>query len=201
MDSDEDWLEDAPTAHAGAHGDPLVDRQWERITTRYTDAGYREGITNGKLTTLQEGFDAGFANSVTGSRHLGNLRGRVAALVTFLQSLPSSTANVALLHRARELRAELSKVKRTDVLPIDEEAAAHAREEHADLQGELGRGEVDAGGDWSMTNADRERREMERVVGDFEALGGSRADGALREGALLAAMEGKVAQLEREAGL
>jgi hypothetical protein len=37
MDSDEDWLDDAPTAHAGAHGDPLVDREWERITTRYSD--------------------------------------------------------------------------------------------------------------------------------------------------------------------
>lgn len=40
MDSDEDWLDDAPTAHAGAHGDPLVDRQWERITTRYADVCY-----------------------------------------------------------------------------------------------------------------------------------------------------------------
>lgn len=37
MDSDEDWLDDAPAAHPGAHGDPLVDRQWERITTRYAD--------------------------------------------------------------------------------------------------------------------------------------------------------------------
>lgn len=41
MDSDEDWLDDAPTAHAGAHGDPLVDREWERITTRYSDVSFR----------------------------------------------------------------------------------------------------------------------------------------------------------------
>lgn len=166
-----------------------------------TKAGYREGITDGKLTTLQEGFDAGFANSVSGSRHLGNLRGRIAALVTFLQSLPSSTSHVALLHRARDVRAELSRVKRTDVLPIDEEAVAHAREEHADLDGEVGRGEVDGGGDWSVTDADRERREMERVVGELEALGAAKGDGGLREGALLAALEEKVVQLEREAGL
>lgn len=92
-------------------------------------------------------------------------------------------------------------MKRTDVLPIDEEAEAHAREEHADLEGEVGRGAVDGGGDWSVSEADRERREMERVVGELEGFGAPRGDDKLREGALLAVLEDKVVQLEREAGL
>lgn len=92
-------------------------------------------------------------------------------------------------------------MKRTDVLPIDKEAAAHAREEHADLEGEVGRGEVDGGWDWSVNAEDRERRGMERIVRELEVLGGSSADEKLREEALLAALEEKVVQLEREAGL
>ncbi|KAJ9100126.1 hypothetical protein QFC20_005538 [Naganishia adeliensis] len=200
MDSDEDWLDDAPAAHPGAHGDPLVDRQWERITTRYADAGYREGITEGKLSTLQQGFDTGFAESVAPSRRLGNLRGRIAGLIAHLQSLPSTTAHVDLLHRAREVRIVLSRVKRGDVLPRDEEALAHAREEHPDLPAEVSDGRVDAGGDWSVRAEDGERREMERMVDALEGMGGA-ANGGVREGQLLDDMEGKVLALEREAGL
>lgn len=54
--------------------------------------GYREGITAGKLSTLQQGFDQGF-NEVGASlgRQLGALRGQLAALL-LLTSSPTSTS-------------------------------------------------------------------------------------------------------------
>ena len=47
--------------------------------------GYREGITAGKLSTLQSGFDQGF-NEVGApiGRIVGQLRGQVSALVTII---------------------------------------------------------------------------------------------------------------------
>lgn len=96
----------------------------------------------------------------------------------------------------------LSRVKRGDVLPRDEEALAHAREEHPDLPAELADGRPDAGGDWTVRAEDGVRREMERMVDALEGLGGAaEASEGPREGELLDQLEGKVMALEREAGL
>lgn len=87
------------------------------------------------------------------------------------------------------------------MLPRDEEALAHARDEHPDLPAEVVNGRPDAGGDWSVRAEDGERREMERMVDALEGLGGAAASEGLREGELLDQLEGTVVALEREAGL
>ena len=80
--------------------------------------GYREGITAGKLSTLQNGFDHGF-NEVGAflGREVGHLRGQIAALLLLLTSpAPSSSSSssssntnairkVAGTHRARSAPA------------------------------------------------------------------------------------------------
>lgn len=162
-------------------------------------AGYREGITDGKLSTLQQGFDVGFARAVTPSRRLGNLRGRIAGLIGYLQSLPAPGNDEGLLHRAREVRTLLGRVKRGDVCEADEEALAHAREEHPDPDEEVRSGRVDAGGDWSVSAGVGERREMERLVDALDGLGGG-GEG-VRQGEVLDEFEERVGALEREAGL
>ncbi|WWD21455.1 hypothetical protein CI109_105940 [Kwoniella shandongensis] len=123
-DEDDDWY--APPAQGGAE-DPLVDQEYTRLASRYSDAGYREGITDGKLSTLQRGFDESFAQSVPLSRQIGNLRGRAAALLSFLTTDPSVGVRVEDL---RELIRELGKLRRDQILPQDEERIAHEREEH-----------------------------------------------------------------------
>jgi hypothetical protein len=96
--------------------------------------GYREGITAGKESALQEGFDTGFANvGAPLGRDIGFLRGMSSALVAFLNS--SACQHVekeSLLAEARAVAASLAVVRFTDVVPRDLEAEEHAREHLAD---------------------------------------------------------------------
>jgi len=170
-------------------------------------AGYREGITDGKLSTLQEGFDTSFASSVPSSRRLGQLRGRANALLAILTSSsssrqpPSSLCTTStsssdsdldsgLVTAARALVSDLARVKRDDVLPIDAERIAHEKEEHGE----------DTAFELDHTDA----RAMEGLEDALGRLGGSKApepQGGLREEALLAALEERVRALEAQAGL
>ncbi|KAJ9109057.1 hypothetical protein QFC21_000384 [Naganishia friedmannii] len=215
---DADW-DTSPAPHtstANVHSHT----HWERLTTTYADAGYREGITPGKLSTLQRGFDEAFAGSVVPSRRLGQVRGRVAAMVAFLQtrndeSFPALTATTTLLDRAKDTRRLLSRVRRDQVLPIDEEALAHAAAEHPDeqpqqlLTQQQGRTNDEAVGNaWTKEGQEvRERREMERVLDAMEDLSSASSAQQARPGMeereqhLLDLWEGRVAKLELEAGL
>ncbi|KAI0000296.1 hypothetical protein BJV77DRAFT_1063742 [Russula vinacea] len=76
LDDESPW-DDTPSA-----GTTHVDAEWTKISSSFQNAGYREGITAGKDGALQEGFDAGFAQ--TGAplgRELGLLRGLASALI------------------------------------------------------------------------------------------------------------------------
>ena len=104
--------------------------------TATLQAGYREGITAGKESALQGGFDQGFAEvGAPLGREIGLLRGFASALLAFLSS--SSHANAptttqedhdAFVHEARIIASELSNIRFTDIAPPDLEAEQHARE-------------------------------------------------------------------------
>ncbi|KIJ07744.1 hypothetical protein PAXINDRAFT_120784, partial [Paxillus involutus ATCC 200175] len=84
MDSDSPWEEHPRTEHA-------PEANWTKISTEFTNSGYREGIIAGKEASLQEGFDAGFADvGVPTGRELGNLRGAASTIVSFLRSHSSA---------------------------------------------------------------------------------------------------------------
>ncbi|ODN82234.1 hypothetical protein L202_02519 [Cryptococcus amylolentus CBS 6039] len=152
---DDDWLE--PPTQGGAK-DPLVDKEYTRISTVYSDAGYREGITDGKLATLQEGFDQAFAQAVPLSRRVGSLRGRAAALLAFATSL-SPPAPENLVEDLRVLIRDLSSVRRDAVLPEDEERKQHEEEEHGEGQEAF---ELDV----------NDQRDMEGLEKSLEMMGG-----------------------------
>lgn len=101
--------------------------------------GYREGITQGKESSLQEGFDSGFAN--VGSpigREIGILRGIISALMASLNGASPSIAvneRELLLDEARYIASQLSKVRFSEIAPRDLEAEAHARE-HLEMNGD-----------------------------------------------------------------
>ncbi|KAF7297305.1 Yae1-N domain-containing protein [Mycena indigotica] len=117
------WDDDATAQTAS-------DAEWDKISSEFTNAGYREGITAGKESALQEGFDAGFAQvGVPLGREIGHLRGIVSAVISFLQSTFCERADKdALLAEAREISASLADVRFSDIAPRDLEAEAHARE-------------------------------------------------------------------------
>jgi len=145
-------------------------------------AGYREGITDGKLSTLQEGFDSSFTSSVKPSRTLGGLRGRASALLS-LASIRSTNTNLDAL---RDLMKDLNRVKRNDILPIDTEREEHERDEHGD--------------DNAFELEGNEKRDMEGLESALESLGSVNESAALgkREDDLLKELEGRLERLERE---
>ncbi|WVQ83368.1 hypothetical protein IAT38_005509 [Cryptococcus sp. DSM 104549] len=154
-DDDDDWLN--PDAQGGV-SDPLVEREYNRIANTYSDAGYREGITDGKLATLQDGFDEGFALSVPLSRQVGSLRGRAAALLA-ISSASTSTSHAAssLVDAVRDLVRDLGALRRDQILPEDEERLQHEKEEHEEDGFELDH---------------NEKREMEGLERSLELMGG-----------------------------
>jgi len=132
MEDEEAWMDEGEVTETGA-----ADREWNSLADRYTNDGYREGITAGKEAHLQEGFDQGFAETgVPVGRNLGNLRGTAAALMQYLtqmQSQPVSDANGSTQLRAdldemRSITQGLAELQFRDIAPRDAEAIAHARE-------------------------------------------------------------------------
>ncbi|TFK36512.1 hypothetical protein BDQ12DRAFT_686541 [Crucibulum laeve] len=102
--------------------------EWTRMSTDFTNVGYREGITAGKESALQEGFDSGFANvGAPIGRDLGILRGMCSAIVTSLtSSTGGETESMAI--EARDIAAKLSDIRFSDISPRDLEAEEHARQ-------------------------------------------------------------------------
>ncbi|KAJ7079574.1 hypothetical protein B0H15DRAFT_858268 [Mycena belliarum] len=110
------------------------DMEWSKISSEFTNVGYREGITAGKESALQEGFDTGFASvGAPFGRDLGFLRGMSSALVAFLISgVCHHAEKEPMLAEAREISAGLAVVRFTDIVPRDLEAEEHARQHIAD---------------------------------------------------------------------
>jgi hypothetical protein len=129
------------------------------------------------LTTLQEGFDSSFSDAVTPSRHLGNLRGKAAALLA-LHTIRSSSTNLDTL---KDYIRDLNRVKRVDILRIDKEREEHERDEHGD-------------GGYELDGNDK--RDMEGLENALDNLGAGR--GGKREEELLSELEERLDVLERE---
>ncbi|KAJ7777539.1 hypothetical protein DFH07DRAFT_797205 [Mycena maculata] len=127
MDMDSPWDD-------GANQETSRDIEWTKISSEFTNVGYREGITAGKESALQEGFDTGFASiGAPLGREIGSLRGMSSALVAFLNSSACHHAEKdAMLVEARAIAAGLAGVRFTDVVPRDLEAEEHAREHLAE---------------------------------------------------------------------
>ncbi|KAF9236518.1 hypothetical protein BU15DRAFT_49926 [Melanogaster broomeanus] len=120
MESESPWDEEPLVEYA-----PEAD--WTKISTEFTNSGYREGIIAGKEASLQEGFDAGFADvGVAIGRELGNLRGVASAIVSFLSS--QSLGESPELDEARNISSNLLSIRFSDVAPRDLEAEQHSRE-------------------------------------------------------------------------
>ncbi|KAG6812240.1 hypothetical protein H0H92_003780 [Tricholoma furcatifolium] len=136
---DEPWHEthDSETAWNNTR-----EAEWSKMSSEFSDVGYREGITAGKEEFVQEGFDAGFATiGAPLGRELGLIRGHSSALLSFLSSTSPDLLGVSasekdgLLHEARDIFAQLGNVRYSDIEPRDLEAEQHAKE-HLEAEGQ-----------------------------------------------------------------
>lgn len=116
---DHDWDLDATEASTR-------ENDWTKISTEFTNVGYREGITAGKESALQEGFNSGFALVGAPIGHeLGLLRGISSGLVSYLTSLARPQEQ---LEEARDIASKLADVRLSDLAPRDLEAEEHAKQ-------------------------------------------------------------------------
>ncbi|KAL1736152.1 hypothetical protein EV714DRAFT_198848 [Schizophyllum commune] len=134
MDMDSPWDEVADST-------TTRDAEWAKLSSDFTNAGYREGITAGKGSALQEGFDSGFADvGAPLGRELGLLRGMASALLSFLSSQVPNAGNEGAtaetegaIAEVRDISRQLAHIRLTDIAPRDLEAEAHAKE-HLQLE-------------------------------------------------------------------
>ncbi|KAF8816915.1 hypothetical protein BYT27DRAFT_7229175 [Phlegmacium glaucopus] len=117
---------DSPWDESGDN--TFQDVEWSRISSEFTNVGYREGITAGKESALQEGFDAGFADiGAPIGRELGILRGISSAILVLLRSTGVQDQE-SIQTEAQEISSQLSKIRFSDIMPRDLEAEEHARQ-------------------------------------------------------------------------
>ncbi|KAK4705351.1 hypothetical protein P7C70_g855, partial [Phenoliferia sp. Uapishka_3] len=135
MEDDSPWMNDDS-------GPTVSDQEWSKLSTRYSDEGYRDGITTGKQARLQHGFDQGFNQTSPFARKIGSLRGLASSLLAILTTSSGAKHATELLQTLGENKAEivaecravvsaLGKLDAERVLPVDVEAEAHAKS-HAD---------------------------------------------------------------------
>ncbi|KAM0788815.1 hypothetical protein ACM66B_002901 [Microbotryomycetes sp. NB124-2] len=96
-DDDSPWLDDDVYDHSAhntrTHDAVVSQQEWTRLANKFTDAGYRDGITEGKNSRLQQGFDQGFGLAAPYARRVGILRGVATSLLNLMTSLSSSSSS------------------------------------------------------------------------------------------------------------
>ncbi|KAH9814156.1 hypothetical protein DFH28DRAFT_1083162 [Melampsora americana] len=124
-ESDSDiWLEEDPIERSTrdyqdlqtSSSNRLSQIEYDRMAERFHQAGYRDGISQGKLITLQAGFDEGFSRGCELGRQIGKLRGQASGILSFLLTITNSEGDQEdpRIHRARKLIGDLN---RCDPLP------------------------------------------------------------------------------------
>ena len=138
-------------------------------------AGYREGISAGRLSTMQNGFDQGYAVGAPLGRQVGELRGVAASLLAYLtsststgksaaatissQNIVDDTARKEVVEKTRDLIRRLGKLRLKDLAPRDHEAEQHA---------------IDHGEELQVPQDLQDKRDMEALEDSMNGLGGSK---------------------------
>jgi hypothetical protein len=117
---------------------------------------------------LQEGFDAGFAQvGVPLGRQIGLLRGRAAAILSFLNMSEASETDDLKL--AREITAQLGNIRFSDIAPRDLEAEQHAKE-HLDSYSGNADADMDVGVNEELLNK-RAMEGLEDMLANISSTG------------------------------
>ncbi|GAA5882053.1 hypothetical protein JCM16303_005579 [Sporobolomyces ruberrimus] len=176
MNDYDPWLEDEPSTTVGPTSTSQISTQeWDKLSSRYSDAGYRDGITAGKNNKLQTGFDQGFAQAAPFARELGSLRGVAASLLSLLTTASGAKHAGTLIDslqgggtgskeqivvELREIVNALGKLDANRILPVDQEAEEHAKSHE----------------DEGISQQMKDRREMREMEDMLSGIGGNSAE-------------------------
>ncbi|KAG8742511.1 hypothetical protein FRC10_001345 [Ceratobasidium sp. 414] len=122
----------------------VADREWNKLSNDFMTAGYREGITAGKESALQEGFDDGFASvGAPLGRQVGMLRGAASAALALCVRRRGQEGS-DLETELRDIVRCLARVRLSTLAPPDMQAIEHAKAHGADDAPDVGDVEMSA---------------------------------------------------------
>ncbi|XP_078571782.1 uncharacterized protein LOC144859244 [Branchiostoma floridae x Branchiostoma japonicum] len=94
--------------------DMVRTRDFERMKETRVKQGFRDGMSDGRLTSLQEGFNRGYSEGVGQTLQLARLRGLLCGLLTYHMAKEGTTVFSDQVVSAIELLiTELSSVENT----------------------------------------------------------------------------------------
>ncbi|KAF9087811.1 hypothetical protein BGX23_007853 [Mortierella sp. AD031] len=79
----------------------IAQKEWDRLHENFGNAGYRDGIEEGKEGTLQQGFNQGWSEGVQYGHELGRLRGLISPLLEYIRS-PSTAQQTGPLSNLKD---------------------------------------------------------------------------------------------------
>nr|CAD1828349.1 unnamed protein product [Ananas comosus var. bracteatus] len=100
------------------HGTALS-REWEWRHNRFHTMGYRDGITEGKQASAQEGFNIGFKQSVLVGYKWGLVRGITSAIASLPENLREKLVPKSEIRKGFEnLHTSVQTISTTDALKM-----------------------------------------------------------------------------------
>ncbi|KAF5199929.1 Essential protein Yae1, N-terminal [Thalictrum thalictroides] len=94
-----------------------LEREWQRRHNQFHTIGYRDGLTAGKETSAQEGFNDGFKQSVIAGYKWGIVRGVTSALVSLPSGMKEKLVEVPeMREKLQDLYESVHSVSTQDAL-------------------------------------------------------------------------------------
>ncbi|TIA93203.1 hypothetical protein E3P99_00333 [Wallemia hederae] len=168
MDEDDVW--------AGSDdelGSKQRDLEWNKLEDRFMDEGYREGISWGKESHLQSGFDEGYVVGVVYGREYGRLR---AFANQTLSHLSGQQENEELVERARRLVGTIGRISALHFLPKDQEAIVHAREHEEESKKSSSKDTSNVSFNEEMGGENGRLRDVQALTDELDGLGRETVD-------------------------
>ncbi|XP_077217593.1 uncharacterized protein LOC143851963 [Tasmannia lanceolata] len=117
-DDGSDWCEDGSSVDGiGIESDLL--NEWERRHASFHTIGYRDGVTEGKQASAQEGFNVGFQQSVLVGYNWGLVRGVTSALAFLPDHLKEKLVpKLETREKLQNLYESVHSISKSDALKL-----------------------------------------------------------------------------------
>ncbi|KAJ3184042.1 Protein YAE1 [Gaertneriomyces sp. JEL0708] len=100
---DDVWADDVSLTDA-SYDREVAERNWNKLQDEHGVVGYKEGISEGKRVSLQQGFDQGYVEGAEIAHQLGRMRGVLSTLIQLYGS-PTSQSTTVTTADLEELKA------------------------------------------------------------------------------------------------
>lgn len=119
-EGDDQWYEDEACDSTEKLGKACdMDREWQRRREQFHTIGYRDGLLAGKDASVQEGFNAGFKESVFVGHRWGVVRGVTSALASLPDAVREKLMEIEEKRkRMQHLHESVQRLSTNDMLKL-----------------------------------------------------------------------------------